>query len=77
MQAKPEQYMPYNLWDVWYQVMNGSRRGVIFTDYITGFLNAKASPYCNWGMLHDTFLPSGYGFALPKGSPYKRFIDNA
>ena len=77
MEAKPEQYIQDDLRDVWYQVLNGSLRGVLFVDYTITSLFAKATPYCHWGMLQDTYLPSGFGFTFQRGSPYKRFIDNA
>ena len=77
MQINPERYLLTTLKDVWWGVLNGSRRGVIFSDYTSSVMEARSSPYCNWGMLHDTFLASGFGFAFHKGSPHKPLIDFA
>ncbi len=30
---------------------------------------------CNAAIIPETFYPSGYGIALPKGTPYKPFFD--
>ena len=30
---------------------------------------------CDWALMTDTFFKSGYGIALPEGSPYKEVFD--
>ena len=49
---------------------------VIMGDYTDLQTRAIESGYCNWGMLEDTFLPSGFGMAFYKGTPFKDAIDD-
>ena len=77
MQTNPKLYLTDSWVEIWSSILDGSRRGVIFGDYAATVVYSKASGFCNWGMLQDTLLPSGYGFAFSQGSPYKPFVDNA
>ena len=38
-------------------------------------LTVHYSDRCDWAFIPETFLTSGFGIALPKGSPYKDVFD--
>ena len=48
---------------------------VVFSDYSALHIIARSTGLCNWGILDDRYLPSGFGVAFVQGSPYKKFID--
>ena len=46
-----------------------------FSSDRTYFLGTRVTDDCSVLMLKETFLPSGTGIAVPKGSPLKEHID--
>ena len=48
---------------------------VYAADQSVAIFNAKKRGECNWGIVPETYFPSGYGIAMPELTPFKTTID--
>ena len=46
-------------------------------DKTTTYVNHMKLSKCRAKLIPEDFFPSGYGIAMPKGSPYKPFFDHS
>ena len=56
-------------------IVHEGGKGVLFGDYTNMMTLGMDSGGCNWGMMHETFLPVGFGIAFQKGTPFKDAFD--
>ena len=59
------------------KMLHDGEAAVMIQDYTSAIMSARATGFCNWGMLKDRYMPLGYGIAFPQGSPYKEYFDTA
>ena len=57
------------------RLLHNGEAAVLIQDYSSAKMAARATGFCNWGMLQDRYMPLGYGIALPQGSPHKKYFD--
>ena len=74
--AKMSSY-PQNLFTTWAELVArmGTGKYATIADKIELSMRI-VNLGCNYHVLPDEFTPSGYGVALPKGSPFTRIFSN-
>ena len=49
----------------------------VYTSDLTLLIyEARRHRACNWGIIPETYFPSGFGIAMPQPTPFKRYVDD-
>lgn len=49
----------------------------VYTSDLTLLIyEARRHGVCNWGIIPERYFPSGFGIAMPQGTPFKPYIDD-
>ena len=78
-------YVKSNIWDTYYafQILPKGNKNILYiillirgdASYLQNIIEEEK--HCEATLIHKDFFPSGYGIAMPLGSPYKPFFDDA